>query len=109
MKKIIPGSCALLISNALLAQGPSATFDTTDRRSQAEAWKKNSLISQGKFSHTTPKGKVYILPYDNMPCLVPDMQKVAQMPGSTQKLPESRMPNAIPRRELIPKQKKSPE
>ena len=109
MKKIIPVSFVPLISNALLAQVPSTTLDTTDKRSQAEAWIKNSLLSQGKFSHSNSKGKVYILPYDNMPCLVPDMQKVAQMPGSTQKLPESRMPNVIPRRELIPKQKKSSE
>ena len=109
MKKIIPGSCLLLVSNALIAQMPSTTLDTTDKRSLGEAQIKNSLLSQGKFSHTTSKGQVYILPYDNMPCLVPDMQKVAQMPGSAQKFPESRMPNAIPRRELIPKQKKSSE
>ncbi|HKH60111.1 MAG TPA: hypothetical protein VKA49_04730 [Flavitalea sp.] len=109
MKKIIPGSCLLLISNALIAQMPSITLDTIGKRSLVETQIKNSLLSQGKFSHTTSKGKVYILPYDNMPCLVPDMEKVAQMPGSTQKLPESRMPNAIPRRELIPKQKKSSE
>ena len=109
MKKIIPGSCLLLVSNALIAQMPSTTLDTRDRRSLREAQIKNSLLSQGKFPHTTSKGKVYILPYDNMPCLVPDMQKVAHMPGATQKLPESRMPNAIPRRELIPKQKESSE
>ena len=109
MKKIIPGGCLLLISNALMAQMPSTTVDTIDRRSLREAQVKNSLLSQGKFSHTASWGKVYILPYDNMPCLVPDMRKVAQMPGSTQKLPESRMPNVIPRRELIPKQKKSAE
>ena len=109
MKKIIPGSLLLFVSNFLIAQMPSTTLDTTDKRSLGPAQMKNTLLSDGKFSHTTSKGKVYILPYDNMPCLVPDMQKVAQLPGSTQKLPESRMPNATPRRDLIPKQKKSAE
>ena len=90
----------------VVAQAPSVTLDTVDRKSQLSTAIKNKLLSQGSFSHTTPRGMVYTLPYDNMPCLVPHMNQVVPMPGSIQKVPESRMPNAIPRRELIPKQKK---
>ena len=90
-----------------MAQAPSTTLDTAGHKFPAIA--KNSLLLQGTYSHSTSKGKVYILPYDNMPCLVPDMQQVAPMPGSIQKLPESRMPNVIPRQELIPKKKEPSE
>lgn len=107
MKKIVTGSCLLLAGNILIAQAPA--IDTSDKKSLFEGTINNSFLSQGKYSHTTSKGKVYTLPYDNMPCLVPDMQSVAPMPGSVQRFPESRMPNAIPRRNLIPKQKRSSE
>ena len=109
MKKILHGSCLLLASNIVIAQMPSITIDTTDKKTPFSGTIKNSFLSQGKLSHTTSRGKVYILPYDNMPCLVPDMEKVTPMPGSIQRLPESRMPNAIPRRDIIPKPKKPSE
>jgi hypothetical protein len=63
-----------------------------------------SVLPQAKYSHTTSRGKVYNLPIDNMPCLVPDMDQVAPMPGY--KMPEGRMPNAIPRQPLIPEEKR---
>lgn len=63
-----------------------------------------SLLPQATYSHTTSRGKVYNLPIDNMPCLVPDMNQVAPMPGY--KMPEGRMPNAIPRQPLIPDERK---
>jgi len=46
------------------------------------------------FSHTTPNGKVYIMPFDHMRCLVPDMRKVAPMTVVKPRIPEI-MPNAI--------------
>ncbi len=36
------------------------------------------------YSHTTPRGKVYNLTPDNMPCLVPDRNLVAPMPNKRQ-------------------------
>lgn len=103
MKRTLPvlGLCFAFGSAA--AQISSPTLDSIQRKVPFT----KTLIDQGSYSHSTSKGKVYILPYDNMPCLVPDMNQVAPMPGSLQKLPESRMPNAVPRRQLIPKQKRS--
>ena len=104
MKPILPVICLLCVAKVVSAQPPSVTVDTT-YKILPDA-KRNSLLSQGSFSHNTSKGKVYTLPPDNMPCLVPDMQKVVPMPGSYQKAPQNRMPNILPRRELIPKNKK---
>lgn len=68
-----------------------------------------SLLPQATFSHNTSKGQVYILPIDNMPCLVPDMRKVAGMPGKI--IPEFKqgMPNAFPKQQLIPEKNKKDE
>ena len=82
------------------AQDTSPTVDTTRKRTPTTF--KNNLLEEGKFSHSTSKGKVYILPYDNMPCLVPNTDQVARMPGSIQRAPQNRMPNAMPKRRLIP-------
>lgn len=62
------------------------------------------LLPQATFSHNTSRGKIYTLPIDNMPCLVPDMKQVATMPGQYS-MPEGRMPNAIPRQRIIPDEK----
>lgn len=65
-----------------------------------EAWKKRQVqtvqtwLEQARLSHNTSKGKVYIMPFDNMPCLVPDVKKTVPMPG-IKPLPDSRMPNAF--------------
>jgi hypothetical protein len=63
-------------------------------------------LPQATFSHNTSKGKVYTLPVDNMPCLVPDMDQVSRMPGQYF-TPDNRMPNALPKQEIIPKEKKA--
>jgi hypothetical protein len=62
-------------------------------------------LPQATFSHNTARGKVYTLPVDNMPCLVPDMNKVGRMPGQYA-IPEGRMPNVMPKQEIIPRGKK---
>jgi len=62
---------------------------------QAKAWQ-----FSGTYSHTTSSGKVYVMPFDHMRCLVPDMRKVAPMAIVKPRIPES-MPNgirAIPRK-----------
>lgn len=102
MKHYIPTIFFSLISVAAAAQISAPTLDSTAKKAPFT----RTLIEESNYSHSTSKGKIYTLPYDNMPSLVPDMNQVAQMPGSIQKLPHSGMPNAVPRRELIPKQRK---
>ena len=94
--------CVIAATN-LKAQSPLTTIDTANR-SQLMATR---LLEEGKYSHTTSRGKVYTLPYDNMPCLVPRMNDLAPMPGAQQRYPQGKMPNAVPRRQLIPKHKDS--
>ena len=95
----------MFITGLSFAQMPSARIvDTTHKKVRDGLI--TSLLVEGRFSHHTSKGKVYILPDDNMPCLVPDMEQTAKMPGSTQPMPENRMPNVIPPRRLIPKENK---
>lgn len=60
------------------------------------------LSSRGKFSHSTANGSVYNMAPDNMPCLVPNMNKVERMPiGSSSKKNIDRMPNAIPKNKIV--------
>src|SRR5687767_9538399 len=60
----------------------------------------NALLLRGKFSHNTSKGKVYTLPYDNMPCLVPYMNQVSRMPQHN--MPLGKMPNLVPNQQVVP-------
>lgn len=96
---------SLIAAIRVVAQMPSNIVDTLDKKSQLSGSIKNKAVSQGSFSHATSRGNIYTLADDNMPCLVPNMNHVVPMPGSIQKVPESRMPNAIPRRQIIPEQK----
>lgn len=52
----------------------------------------------------TRKETVYTLEPDNMPCLAPDMQQLEKMPVVRPRT-ESRMPNAIPVKPLMPQEK----
>jgi hypothetical protein len=65
---------------------------------------RSSWLAKAKFSHNTSKGKIYILPGDNMPCLVPDTRKTIPMPG-IRPVPDKRMPNAFPAIPFLPKGK----
>src|SRR5688572_25070053 len=71
--------------------------DTTDpdARKALDRYRAGAWLAQGRLSHATDQGKVYLLPIDNMPCLVPDTKKVVPMPG-IRPAPRSRMPNAFP-------------
>ena len=61
----------------------------------------DSLPDQtAKFLYNTGKGKVYALPLDKMPCLVPDIN--SNMPIAKLKMNEyKKMPNALPLQKLI--------
>lgn len=56
--------------------------DTVDNRLRQlfKARTATNLLAEAKLSHETALGKVYIMPYDNMRCLVPDIKKSAPMP-----------------------------
>lgn len=59
--------------------------DTTgDRLRQLQLLPKTkqvaNLLANVTYSHDTDKGKVYIMPYDNMRCLLPDARKSAPIP-----------------------------
>lgn len=65
-------------------------------------------MPEAKLSHTLSNGnKVFILPQDNMPCIVPDMNQFSAMANSYRKddVSEStigQIPNAIPRIFITP-------
>ncbi|HUS02458.1 MAG TPA: hypothetical protein VMY77_12060 [Chitinophagaceae bacterium] len=56
---------------------------------------------QAKILFTTEKGKVYALPQDNMPCLVPNIN--SNMPVADLSINKTRkIPNALPEQKIIP-------
>lgn len=65
-------------------------------------------LVKATYSHTTPKGKVYTLTPDNMPCLVPDTKAVAAMPNARGGVPNDRM-NAWPKQRIIPQEEEKRE
>jgi hypothetical protein len=54
----------------------------------------NAWLARAKRSHTTSRGTVYIMPIDQMPCLVPYANKNAPMPAMRPRL-NKRMPNGF--------------
>jgi hypothetical protein len=87
---------------------PAIAVDTTGERFKKleDLIQTRGLLPQATFSHNTSKGKIYTLPIDNMPCLVPDMKQVRPMPGQYVN-PDNKMPNAMPKQEIIPKEKRA--
>jgi hypothetical protein len=63
-------------------------------------------IAQATFSHTLPNGKrVYLLPQDQMSCIVPDMSRYNyRMPVAKGRL-EDKIPYATPVVPIIPSKK----
>lgn len=82
-------------------------IDTTspDARKSIDRYRAAAWLAQARLSHSTDQGKVYLMPIDNMPCLVPNAKKVVPMPG-IRPAPRSRMPNAFPGVPAVPKGKK---
>ena len=91
----------LFICSAAHASDDHKLSDTTDL-----GYGINSLATGlvMKYSHRTAKGKVYMLPYDNMPCLMPDSSYYSRMPVRTLPGYRNRMPNLTPQYRLKPKQ-----
>lgn len=59
--------------------------------------KNKAWLDSGRISHRTQRGRIYKMPVDNMPCLVPDSGKVEKFWG-VKPPPDNRMPNAFDRR-----------
>lgn len=102
--------CAILTGVYAQAQDPNRSDNLERKFKEKILWKDSTvrrfiqpdaLLRQGTFSHRTDRGDIYILPYDNMPCLVPNMRNLAQMPGSSERMvPKDNMPNVTPRYRL---------
>jgi hypothetical protein len=78
---------------------------TPDFRKSLDRYRAAAWLAQARLSHTTDQGKLYLLPIDNMPCLVPDTKKVIPMPGIRPSL-KSRMPNGFRNDPVVPKGRK---
>lgn len=60
-------------------------------------------FSGAKYLFNTDKGKVYALPLDNMPCLVPDESlMLKEQKNFKQVFPPNTIPNPYPKIPLIP-------
>lgn len=105
MRSLLLSAVTMIIATLLKGQEPWVIIDTANKKTLDVNKSSTTLLKQGRFSHSTSKGDIYILPYDNMPCLVPDTRQIAPMPGSIQRVPDSRMPNATPRQQIIPHRK----
>jgi hypothetical protein len=76
---------------------PAPSGDSSEKRRQElreEIIRQLISDKQAKLSHSTSKGKVFIMPPDNMPCLVPNPNATAQMPVDRKKPANAPMPNA---------------
>jgi len=89
MKTINLLAVALFISIAASAQNTPSTADVL-----------LTLQPQAKLIGIAPLGKVYAMPTDNMPCLVPYTPAEASMPVLNMQLYQNAMPNALPLQQL---------
>jgi len=82
------------------------SFNRVEKLREAYLFSRLSQV-RAQPSHKTVNGDVYLLSPDNMPCLVPDKEKTASMPnGAASKTMPENMPNAYPKRKLIPGKQK---
>ena len=103
----------LTASLILVALGSQAQFKTPESKFSFDLNylpHANSVLPvpvtppMAKFSFQNNFGKVYTLPKDNMPCLVPDMQKVIPIPTSKNYFENSLMLNPYKKEDIIPQQ-----
>lgn len=107
-----PGSRTLVEKNKLNYNPNKLNKNKTDffykqlMKNQFNSSNINSLTflnPKAKFSHSLPNGnKVYFLPLDNMPCIVPDMSQF-NMPNAGRKIKAKGMPpGSSPPHKIIP-------
>jgi hypothetical protein len=89
----------LLLPASIFAAGPTFTDSIPLPRNDKTQPPANMQELKPRFSHRTSKGAIYILPIDNMPCLVP--YSTSKMPGQyNYRMPD--MPNPSPRYRIEP-------
>ncbi|MEI9957799.1 MAG: hypothetical protein WDM90_16210 [Ferruginibacter sp.] len=91
MKKIHLLATSLFISVAAMAQNNPSTVDISAALNNQP---------QPQLIATTSLGKVYAMPTDNMPCLVPFTATEGSMPVLKTPLYQNEMPSAIPLQQL---------
>jgi hypothetical protein len=78
-------------------------FSTNKNRSNKRTQVISDSLPQARLLYNTDKGKVYALPFDNMPCLVPDEMYSFNYPKNyKQYYPKGSIPNPYSRYDLIP-------
>jgi hypothetical protein len=88
----------LLLPASIFAAEPSSTDSIPSPQNDKQLLADMQQLKP-RFSHRTSKGAIYILPIDNMPCLVP--YETSKMPGQyNYKVPK--MPNPSPRYRIEP-------
>lgn len=97
--------CSLL-AFAQKIKSPLNQFKKDYPYSISDNWKFNQLLIYPKaaFLRETTAGKIYALPQDNMPCLVPDMYNMKLMPNAApvDMLVKMYIPNSYPIQQTIP-------
>lgn len=59
-------------------------------------------LSKAKLLNASNHSKLYALPLDGMPCLVPNLKEVAKIPNGTNYHFTSEMRNALKKHEVLP-------
>jgi|ERR1022692_4518221 hypothetical protein len=91
-------------TSGLFFNKKDTTFNFLPDELSTELARNQPASNSSKFLHATSLGSVFILSLDNMPYLVPDPARTEKMPVRKLKneSPVDRMPNMIPRRNIIP-------
>lgn len=97
---IVPVLTAAFLCATAQAQPPRPLLEIITKNKP----QKNAAQPQAKLSAVTTAGKIYALPQDNMPCLVPHRFSMVQMPAAIQPHFKNSMPNASVVQPVIPPQ-----
>ncbi|GAB2810485.1 hypothetical protein [Ferruginibacter profundus] len=90
----------------LIVQSATAQVQPSNPESLLQPDKASDLLTtinapKAKLICETTSGKIYAMPQDNMPCLVPDMSLLNAMPVYATPLANGTMPNAIPKQDYF--------
>ncbi len=102
-------TCVFLFFLIKTTQAQFFPLDGVLSSNKNKSIKRTQVISdslpQAKFLYNTNQGKVYALPQDNMPCVVPDEMYSFNFPENyKQYYPKGYIPNSYNRYDLIPGQ-----
>jgi hypothetical protein len=107
---IVPVLLAASLSAAAQATRPLLEVIGTNKPLKKTAVPLTSISGkavqpQAKLLTTTAAGKIYALPLDNMPCLVPNETAVIQLPVALQPRLKNNIPNGSVAQPVIPQNK----